>query len=56
MTPLHIAFILALLSAIIFALSQLLYTAGTFTTIGAALVGTYHFFMKDTDKLEGVTT
>lgn len=56
MTPLHIAFILAFLSAILFALSQFTYVAGTFSTIGAAAMGTYHFFMKDDDKLEGATT
>lgn len=44
---LYISIALALLSAFIFALSQMLYTAGTFTTIGAAVVATFHFFTKD---------
>jgi len=47
MTPLHIAFLLAFLSALLFALSQFTYVAGTFTTIGAAVVGTYHYFLRD---------
>jgi len=52
MTPLHIAVALALLSALIFALSQFLYATGTFTTLAAAATATYHFFMKDNNKLE----
>jgi len=55
MTPLHIAAALALLSALLFALSQFAYTAGTFSTLAAAAVGTYHFFMKTDDKLEDST-
>lgn len=51
MTPLHIALILSFLSALLFALSQFTYVAGTFTTIGAAAVGTWHYFTRD--KLEG---
>mgnify|MGYP000474489117 CR=1 FL=1 len=53
MTPLHIALILSFLSALIFALSQFLYATGTLTTVGAALVGTYHYFTKD--SLEDAT-
>ena len=53
MSPLYIAYALALLSALIFALSQFLYATGTLTTVGAALVGTYHYFTKD--KLEDKT-
>lgn len=51
MHPLALAAALALLAALIFALSQFLYASGTVATLAAAAVGTYHFFTKD--KLEG---
>lgn len=53
MTPLHIALLLSFLSALLFALSHFTYVAGTFTTIGAAAVATFHFFTRD--SLEGAT-
>jgi len=56
MTSLHIALVMAFLSALLFALSQFTYVVGTFSTIGAAIAGTYYYFVKDDDKLEGSTT